>query len=87
MIKQKSPFKGFTVEEVLKIERNSFVIQLGNDFYNKDGNFTFSESQVNKYYNSILNKILYAISNGTDKQKRDAIKCLSTFRVFSLRIQ
>ena len=48
MAKTKSPFKGLTIGEVNKAERNSFVLQIGNDFHSKDGDFIFTSSTSRK---------------------------------------
>ena len=87
MPNEKSPFIGFTVEEIFSAEMNSYVIQIGNDFYNKDGNFVFSATQANKHYNILLTNILSTMDKGTFKQKTAALKCLGKLLVYPLRIQ
>ena len=87
MSNKKSPFKAFTVDEVLKVESNSYVIQIGQDFYSFDGDFVFSIAEVKKHYNKILTNILDTIDNGTVRQKNAALNCLSRFHVLPLRIQ
>lgn len=86
MGKNKSPFKNGTIEDVFNTERNYFSIQIGNDMYNKDGNFFFTVSQVEKYYNKLLNNIIYTIANGNEKQRDAAMKCLSRLYILPLRI-
>ena len=87
MAKQKSPFKGFTLQEVKRAEQNSFVVRIGNDFYNNDGNFVFTQSQAEKHYETLLDNILYTIKNGNQKQKTAAEKCLLSLHIQALRIQ
>lgn len=86
MAKVKSPFKGFTVAEVNKAERNSYVVQIANDFYNKDGEFVFTLNQAEKHYDTLLVNILYTLDNGTQKQKDAALKCLSRLHIYPLRL-
>jgi hypothetical protein len=87
MAKTKSPFRGLTLEEVSRAERNSFVVQIGNEFYNKEGDFVFTQSQAEKCYETLLDNILYTLDNGNDKQKSAAMKCLEKLHVYPLRIQ
>ena len=87
MAKNKNPYKGFTTEEVNRAEANSFVIRIGNDYYNKDGNFTFSLKQAEKYYEILLHNILITIDEGTPKQKKAALACLAKLHIEPLRIQ
>lgn len=87
MKKQKSPFKGFTVAEVNKAERDSYVVQIGNDFYSKDGGYIFTAAQAGKYYETLLDNIVYTLDNGNERQKSAAMKCLEKLRIHPLRLQ
>lgn len=87
MTKNKNPYKGFTTEEVNRAESNSFVIRIGNDFYQKDGNFTFSLKQAEKYYSILLQNILITLDEGTPRQKKAALACLVRLHIEPLRIQ
>lgn len=87
MAKEKSPFRGFTVSEINKAERNSFVVQIGNDMYaNPDGDFVFTLNQAEKYYETLLSNILYTMDNGNAKQKTAATKCLLRLHILPLRL-
>lgn len=86
MNKNKSPFKGLTVEEVRRAEINTFVVLIGNDFYNKNGCFTFTLSQAEKHYEILLENILITLDEGTAKQKKAALSCLSRLHILPLRL-
>ena len=86
MAREKSPFKGFTIAEVNKAERNSYVLQIGNDFYAKDGEMIFTLAQAEKYYDTLLVNILHTIDNGNAKQKAAAMKCLARLHIQPLRL-
>ena len=86
MAKERSPFKGYSIAEINKAERNSFVIQIGNDLYSKDGEMVFSLSQAEKYYDTLLVNILHTIDNGTAKQKVAAMKCLARLHILPLKL-
>lgn len=87
MVKPKSPYKNFTIAEVNKAERDSYVIQIGNDMYCKDGDYIFTATQAGKYYGILLDNILYTIDSGNTKQKSAAMKCLEKLRIHPLRLQ
>lgn len=86
MTKAKSPFRGYDVQDVFDTEASHFALQLGNDYYSKNGDLVFSKKDVEKHYTTILSKILDAIHSGNEKNRANAIKCLETFRVHKLRI-
>jgi predicted Zn-dependent protease len=87
MVKQKSPFIGFTEAEVRRAEANSFVVILGNDLYSKDGNFVFSLTQAEKHYYILLKNILITLDEGNPKQRKSAMHCLGKLHIQPLRIQ
>jgi hypothetical protein len=87
MSKTKSPFRGLEIEEVLRAEGIFFVIQIGNDYYNKDGNFTFERKEAERHYNTLLKNIMITIDKGTDRQKNAAMKCLARLHILPLRLQ
>lgn len=87
MAREKSPFRSLTVGEVNKAERNSYVVQIGNDLYrDNEGDLIFTASQAEKYYEILLNNILHTIDNGTAKQKAAAMKCLARLHILPLRL-
>jgi len=86
MAKTKSPFRGFTVAEINRAERDSFVVQVGNDLYAKDGDFIFTLSQAEKHYETLLMNILLTIDEGNHRQKDAAMKCLARLHILPLRL-
>jgi hypothetical protein len=86
MAKIKSPFRNFSLSEVNKAEKNSYTIQIGRDFYSKDGVFVFTANQANKYYDVLLSNILYTMKNGDTKQKLAATKCLTSLHVHPFKL-
>ena len=85
--KRKESFKNFTIAEVNRAERDSYVVQIGNDFYSKDGDMVFTAAQAGKYYETLLDNIVYTLDSGNAKQRAAAMKCLEKLRVYSLRLQ
>jgi hypothetical protein len=86
MAKEKSPFRGFTIGEVNRAERDSYVVLIGNDFYSCEGDMVFTANQAEKHYETLLNNILHTMDNGTDKQKSAAMKCLMKLHILPLRL-
>lgn len=86
-IKEKSPFIGFSIQEINVAERNSFVIQVGNDFYSKDGSFVFTLAQAQKSYEILLLNIIDTINGGTPKQRAAALNCLARLHIMPLKLQ
>jgi hypothetical protein len=86
MPKENGPYKTLTTAEVKKAEHNSFVILIGNDFYAKNGDYTFSIAQAEKYYEILLSNILHTIDNGNPKQQSAALKCLARLHILPLRL-
>lgn len=79
--------KGLSDKEIEEMECNAFVIQISADFYSKNGKYSFSPMQADKYYSIILDNILRTLENGESKQKKAAMRCLSRLHVYPLRIQ
>jgi hypothetical protein len=86
MAKVKSPFRGLTVSEVNRAERDSYVVLIGNDFYSKDGDYVFTANQAERYYEILLENILHTIDEGNAKQKAAATKCLLRLHILPLRL-
>lgn len=83
----KSPFRGLTIGEVNRAERNSYVVLIGNDFYEtKEKEFIFTAAQAEKCYETLLMNILHTIDNGNVKQRSAAMKCLSRLHILPLRL-
>lgn len=84
--KEKSPYKNFTLEEVMTAESNSYVIQIGEDFFSYEGDYTFSKNGAEHYYDQILNGLNDLLENGDETEKEDAFKSLLLLKVYPLRI-
>lgn len=81
-----SPFRGYSVEEVLESEACSYVIQVGSDLFEKDGMLVFSKKNAITHYNRILKQVYGYLDSGTRKEKESAKRVLMNLRVLPLRI-
>lgn len=82
----KSPFVGFSVEEVLSAEACSYVILVGTDFYVRKGQMVFTKRTAVKYYNEVLTEVVNQMYNGSAKQKANANRVLLSLCILPLRI-
>jgi hypothetical protein len=80
-VKEQSPFVNFSIEQVLKAEQNSFIIQLGDDMFSYDGKYVFTQKSAESFKNEIEIKLSNAIKNGTLKDQK-----LARYKLFNLRI-
>jgi len=87
MSKKKRPFAGITKEQIFRAEANTYVIQIGSDFYQKDGDFAFSRQEAEKYYDILMSNILRTLDEGNEKQYNAAMNCLSSLQILPLRVQ
>ena len=86
MSKTKGPFVGLTLSEVNQVERDSYVLQIGNDLYARDGEMVFTASQVEKHYETLLSNILHTLDSGTERQRVAAMKCLERLHILPLKL-
>lgn len=86
MSQKKSPFKGFTINEVFAAESTSYVIQVGVDLFCHKGRFCFDKRNAALFYNRILSNLVDLITNGDEDQKKEALRCLGSLRISPLRI-
>jgi len=83
---KKSPFVGYSEDEVLSIEAVTYVIVVGSNFYIKDGNFVFTKKSAAYHYNKILRELVGQLVNGDDDEKKNARRVLNNFRIEPLRL-
>lgn len=82
----KGPFGEYSVEDIFKAEASSYVIQVGVDLFDNNGQMIFSKKAAIMYYNKILNELMNVIDGGDDTERADAMRCLRTLHIMPLRI-
>ena len=82
MAKKKSPFGGYTIEEVRRMENGFFLVQMGGDFLAEDGHYLFTRKEAIKLYNSTYNDLIKIINDGNDKDR-----AYSTELILGLMVQ
>jgi len=84
--KVKSPYIGYNVDEVLRIESNFYTLEMGGDFVAEDQYHLFSKIEVIKIYNKTLKDLLGIIAEGTDKDRKYAIELIGKLVVKPMRL-
>lgn len=86
MPKKKSPFVGYTEEEILASEAVSFVVIAGYNVFNNGKQFVFDKATAIRYYNKILKEATRQLIEGNRSEKKNARNILRNLRVEPLRI-
>lgn len=82
----KGPFRSYTSEQILASEAVTYVVVVGIEFYNVDGNYFFSKSVAVRHCNKIFRHLLGELHSGTRKEQKNARRVLNNLRVERLRI-
>jgi hypothetical protein len=85
--KEKSPFRGHSIEAIMAVEATNYVIQVGEELFTYNGKMVFTHKTAVTFYHQILAGLMDMIKKGTRKEKKDALFCLHHCRVIPLRIQ
>lgn len=83
---KKSPFIGYSSEQVMAIEATTYVLQVGSEIFNTNGKWVFTKKSAYIYYNKILRELLDQLRNGNNKQRKNAERVLQGLKVLPLRI-
>jgi hypothetical protein len=84
--KRKDPFVNYTTEQVFASEALLYVIQVGADVFEVEGQWFFVKKAATVYYNKILRELMKDIYKGTTKEQKRAKKILGTLKIVPLRM-
>lgn len=85
MPKAVSPFRNYSIEEIMAFEAESYMIQVGMDVFDMKGSCTFTKKSASRYYNKIRVQILKDYYSGTAKEKKNAKRLLENFKILPFR--
>lgn len=85
MEERKSPFAGHSIEQVAWAESKYFMIQVGMDFVDHKGTWTFTRKAAVTMYNKILDALMQSVYHGTEADKKTALGALASLRIIPLR--
>lgn len=86
MSKKKSPYRGYTVEEVAKMENGYWNLQFGGDFIIEGDYFLFTKAEVSKLYKKYLKDLADIIEDGSEKDRKYALDLIATMSVKQMRL-
>lgn len=83
---KKSPFPGYSLKQVSKMENKYFCLHFGGDFILENGEYLFTKSEAFKIYNKTLQDLLGIIEDGCEKDKKYALDLIAGLSVKSVRL-
>ena len=86
MSKKKTPFIGYTLEEVNEMERGYFCLVLGGDFVRDDNYYVFTKKEVSKLYKDTLRNLVDLIRDGNEKDKKFARDLIGGLTIKPMRL-
>lgn len=87
-MKEKSPYGKFTLEQVERAEATSFVIQVGEEFFNEDDIYYAFPKEKAEHYLEVAKEGLYIMmKEGSEQERQAAFRSLCDIRILPLRIQ
>lgn len=85
--KQKSPYKNFSIEQIEKVEKDRYIIQVGQELFYEGKYCAFSGAKAEELYETIWASLEIMRKTGSDIEKEEAYSSACNFRVIPLRIQ
>ncbi len=86
MAKNKSPYPGYSLEEVEEMEKHYFCLVMGGDFILEDNHYTFTRSEIVKLYNLVLKDLVGIVKKGNDKDRKYALDLIAGLTVQQMRL-
>ena len=85
MKKKRSPFVTYTTDDILASEEDTYVIQVGEDFFSTDTDITFGKNAADSYYEQVVMALKDQLKNGNKKDRKEARDLLQSVRIIPLR--
>ena len=82
----KSPFKGYSVEDVMFSEATCWVVQAGRDLVVEEGRMALSQDEALDLYKRLRTGFSQLLKTGTKVEKKKALEHLSCLKMMPLRI-
>lgn len=85
--KEKSPYKDYSIEEIMATETGSYYIQIGDNMFESDsGKLAFNKERADHFFFAVWEGLNDLIKHGNSKEKEEALQCLLNFRIVPLRL-
>jgi hypothetical protein len=85
-MKNKSPYIGYSEEEVKKMEMESYLLQFGGDFILEDKYYLFNKKDISKLYKKTLKRVTDIVNSGSEKDKKFALDLLLGLVIVPMRL-
>lgn len=86
MPKNKSPYIGYTEQEVAGMENNYYVLQFGGDFVLESEHYLFTKSEVKKLHKKYLKDLMGIVQEGSEKDRKYALDLIGGLAVKPMRL-
>jgi hypothetical protein len=83
---KKSPFRGYTEEEVRTMESGYYILNFGGDFMLENGFYLFTQKEATKLYKDTLKNVMSVAKNGDEKERRYALDVLGKLIIQPMRL-
>ncbi len=83
----KTRYSEYTIEEIMAIEYDKYVIQVGSDLLtNEKGKMAFSKQRTEELYENLLTSLNEMKISKDPLERQDALACLKHLHIYPLRI-
>lgn len=86
MAKKKSPFSGYTEEQVKTMENNYFCLVMGGDFVSRDSYYLFTRAEVSKLHKDTLKNLVSIAEDGEEKDRIYAMDLICGLKIQPMRL-
>lgn len=86
MSKNKSPYLGYTEEEVARMEAGYFTLRFGGDFMLEDNFYVFTKKEVSKLHKDTLRSLTKIVLDGNDKDRAYALELIAGLVIQPMRL-
>jgi len=83
---KKSPFRGYSEEEVNRMENGYYCLIMGGDFVLEQDFYLFTKTEASQLYKATLNDLLDLVDNGNMKDRKYAMNLIPTLMVSPMRL-
>jgi len=83
---KKSPYIGYTEQEVTQMERGYFCVVFGGDFIIQDKFYFFTLKEANKVYSNTLKNLIGIIADGDEKDRNYALDLIANLSIQPMRL-
>lgn len=84
--KKDSPFRNYSVADILATEATTYFIVAGNDVFAPEGRFNYTWLGAVRMYNKLLAGLVYNLKHGSEEEMAEAKMLLENLRIERLMV-